>query len=65
LENEREISRVLYEALKNTPSPFAFGAIKQSGIAAYHGKHSFDVFTHKKAIVKTAAWFDPLLNIRH
>jgi aldehyde dehydrogenase (NAD+) len=36
-----------------------FGGIGQSGMGAYHGKHSFDVFTHKKAIMKTAAWFDP------
>ena len=36
-----------------------FGGIGHSGTGAYHGKHSFDAFTHKKAIMKTAAWFDP------
>jgi aldehyde dehydrogenase (NAD+) len=36
-----------------------FGGVGQSGMGAYHGKHSFDVFTHRKAIMKTAAWFDP------
>jgi len=25
----------------------------------YHGKYSFDTFTHMKAIMKTAVWFDP------
>jgi Aldehyde dehydrogenase family len=36
-----------------------FGGIGQSGIGAYHGKHSFDVFTHKKAVMKTPTSFDP------
>ena len=36
-----------------------FGGIGQSGIGSYHGKRSFDVFTHRKAVMKTPAWFDP------
>ena len=28
-------------------------------IGAYHGRHSFEVFTHKKAVMKTPTWFDP------
>ena len=36
-----------------------FGGVGQSGIGSYHGKHSFDVFTHKKAVMKTPTWFDP------
>jgi aldehyde dehydrogenase (NAD+) len=36
-----------------------FGGVGQSGIGGYHGKHSFDVFTHKKAVMKTPTWFDP------
>ena len=36
-----------------------FGGIGHSGTGAYHGKHSFDTFTHMKAIMKTAVWFDP------
>lgn len=36
-----------------------FGGVGQSGIGAYHGKHSFDVFSHKKAVMKTPTWFDP------
>lgn len=38
---------------------FPFGGIGNSGIGAYHGKHSFDLFTHKKALMKTPLWFDP------
>ncbi|MBJ2172926.1 aldehyde dehydrogenase [Aureibaculum sp. A20] len=35
-----------------------FGGVGQSGIGAYHGKESFDVFSHQKAIIKKANWFD-------
>lgn len=36
-----------------------FGGRGNSGIGAYHGKYSFNVFSHQKAIMKTPAWFDP------
>jgi len=36
-----------------------FGGIGTSGIGAYHGRHSFDRFTHAKALLKTPFWFDP------
>lgn len=36
-----------------------FGGRGNSGIGAYHGKYSFDVFSHQKAIMKTPTWFDP------
>jgi aldehyde dehydrogenase (NAD+) len=36
-----------------------FGGRGNSGIGAYHGKYSFDVFTHHKSIMKTPTWFDP------
>ncbi|WP_298152146.1 aldehyde dehydrogenase [Flavobacterium sp.] len=35
-----------------------FGGVGASGIGAYHGKLSFDIFSHKKAIVKKATWLD-------
>jgi len=35
-----------------------FGGVGHSGIGAYHGRYSFDTFTHKKAIVKKANWLD-------
>lgn len=38
---------------------FPFGGIGNSGLGAYHGKYSFDLFTHKKALMKTPLWFDP------
>jgi aldehyde dehydrogenase (NAD+) len=36
-----------------------FGGRGFSGTGQYHGKSSFDVFTHKKSIMKTPTWFDP------
>ena len=38
-----------------------FGGIGNSGMGNYHGKFSFETFSHKKAIMKTPTWFDPAL----
>ncbi len=35
-----------------------FGGVGHSGIGAYHGKLSFDTFSHKKSIVKKGLWLD-------
>lgn len=35
-----------------------FGGVGHSGIGAYHGKLSFDVFTHQKGVVKKGNWID-------
>lgn len=39
-------------------SRLPFGGIGHSGIGAYHGRLSFDTFSHKKGIVKKANWLD-------
>jgi aldehyde dehydrogenase (NAD+) len=38
-----------------------FGGRGFSGTGAYHGKYSFDTFSHKKAVMKTPTWFDPFI----
>jgi aldehyde dehydrogenase (NAD+) len=38
-----------------------FGGRGASGIGAYHGKYSFDVFSHQKGVMKTPVWFDPAI----
>ncbi|MGB5820507.1 MAG: aldehyde dehydrogenase [Saonia sp.] len=45
---------VIQFANKNLP----FGGVGHSGIGAYHGKGSFDVFTHLKPMVKRGNWMD-------
>lgn len=35
-----------------------FGGVGNSGMGAYHGKFSFDTFSHKKSITKRATWID-------
>jgi aldehyde dehydrogenase (NAD+) len=36
-----------------------FGGRGFSGTGKYHGKYSFDTFSHTKAVMKTPTWFDP------
>ncbi len=36
----------------------SFGGIGQSGFGAYHGKYSFDTFSHHKSIVQVSSKFD-------
>ncbi len=38
-----------------------FGGIGQSGVGSYHGKKSFEIFTHSKPILKSDTWIDPAL----
>lgn len=38
-----------------------FGGRGFSGTGRYHGKYSFDTFSHTKAVMKTPTWFDPAI----
>ncbi len=38
-----------------------FGGRGFSGTGVYHGKDSFNTFSHKKAVMKTPTWFDPAI----
>lgn len=35
-----------------------FGGVGYSGMGSYHGKHSFEVFSHTRSVMKTTTWFD-------
>ena len=35
-----------------------FGGVGPSGMGAYHGKYSFDTFTHAKGVLKKSTWID-------
>jgi aldehyde dehydrogenase (NAD+) len=52
------VNNTIYH-LSNPRLPF--GGVGNSGIGAYHGKYSFDLFTHAKPIMKTPTWFDPAM----
>lgn len=49
------INDTLYH-LANPHLPF--GGVGQSGIGAYHGKYSFETFSHRKSILKQTTLFD-------
>lgn len=47
------------DVLQYETFPFIpFGGIGQSGMGSYHGKTSFDTFSHKKSILKRGSIFD-------
>ncbi|MGN0157587.1 MAG: aldehyde dehydrogenase [Brotaphodocola sp.] len=39
-------------------SRMGFGGVGESGMGSYHGKKSFDTFSHEKSIVKKYTWID-------
>ncbi|EAR01511.1 aldehyde dehydrogenase [Maribacter sp. HTCC2170] len=41
-----------------TNKKLPFGGVGASGMGAYHGRTSFDIFSHQKAIIKKANWLD-------
>ncbi|MEE2830481.1 MAG: aldehyde dehydrogenase family protein, partial [Myxococcota bacterium] len=38
-----------------------FGGVGPSGTGAYHGKASFDAFSHQRSVLSRATWIDPAL----
>ena len=48
-------------ALHLTNHQLPFGGRGFSGTGNYHGKFSFDTFSHKKGMLKTPTWFDPAM----
>jgi len=48
-------------SLHLTNHQLPFGGRGNSGIGMYHGKYSFDTFSHSKAVMKSPTWFDPAM----
>ncbi|MCD8509481.1 MAG: aldehyde dehydrogenase [Bacillus sp. (in: Bacteria)] len=47
------------DTLMHLATPYLpFGGVGESGMGAYHGKYSFDTFTHEKSILKQTTFFD-------
>ena len=45
---------IMHIANENLP----FGGVGNSGMSSYHGKESFRVFSHQRAVVTTPTWLD-------
>ncbi len=41
-----------------TNAGLPFGGSGSSGFGSYHGKHSFDAFSHRRSVMKRANWLD-------
>lgn len=49
-------------ALAHLANPrLPFGGVGYSGMGKYHGKYSFDTFSHSKSILRTRNFFDPFI----
>jgi aldehyde dehydrogenase (NAD+) len=48
-----------HSLLQLTVPGLPFGGVGESGMGAYHGKHSFDTFSHRKAVLKKGTMLDP------
>ncbi len=46
---------LLHVAVPSLP----FGGVGASGLGAYHGRASFETFSHRKSVLKKPTWFDP------
>ena len=52
------VNTVMYHAANpNLP----FGGVGESGIGAYHGRHGFEAFSHRKAVLERSTAIDPPL----
>lgn len=40
-------------------SQLPFGGVGNSGMGTYHGKWGFETFSHRKSVLRKAAWPDP------
>ena len=62
---ERVVERISFgggcinDTLMHIATPYLpFGGVGESGIGSYHGKYSFDAFSHKKSVLYQPTWFD-------
>jgi len=47
------------------PSNVPFGGVGASGFGAYHGKYSFDAFSHQRTVVYAPNWTERILSTRN
>jgi len=50
---------VINDTIVHLSNPnLAFGGVGESGMGGYHGKHSFDLFSHQKSVMKRSFLFE-------
>ncbi|KAI1631156.1 aldehyde dehydrogenase [Biscogniauxia mediterranea] len=71
-ENEKILNRITSGGatindsyMHGAVSTLPFGGVGESGTGSYHGRASFDCFTHRRTVVETPAWMEPLLRSRY
>ena len=47
-----------YPMLQLTVPSLPFGGVGESGMGAYHGKATFDMFSHRKSVLTKPTWID-------
>jgi aldehyde dehydrogenase (NAD+) len=47
------------------PPSLPFGGVGESGLGNYHGKYSFDAFSHTRSVVYSPTWAEPILAKRN
>ena len=53
---------VINDVIMHISNPhLPFGGMGASGLGAYHGKWSFESFSHKKSVMTKPLWFDPFI----
>ncbi|TLD31406.1 hypothetical protein PspLS_01746 [Pyricularia sp. CBS 133598] len=52
---------LMHAAVPNAP----FGGVGDSGMGSYHGRHGFDVFTHKRTVLALPKWLEGVMSFRY
>ncbi|CAG8724197.1 978_t:CDS:2, partial [Funneliformis caledonium] len=66
LDNTRSGGVVINDTMLHySVSSLPFGGTGASGIGAYHGRHTFDIFTHKRSVMSSPLALEKLLTIRY
>jgi len=47
------------------PPSLPFGGVGESGLGNYHGKYSFETFSHRRSVVYSPTWTEPILTKRN
>lgn len=55
------LSTIFHASVPSLP----FGGVGESGQGAYHGRSSFECFSHRRSVTSTPSWVERFLTIRY